>query len=170
MTRVRTAVVIGGGIAGPVAALALHKAGIEATIHEAYPTAAEGLGDKIRRRDDGLIARLGASSLGVGAFAKICSHRFSTFGQHLRFSFRFAGAVSVMLALRRSGLDEVWSRSLCRCGGDAETQTKRALRNFRRLEAGCSPVWRKRGWPSSLIAQRGLTEPRGWLAGPAQLG
>jgi glycine/D-amino acid oxidase-like deaminating enzyme len=31
MTRVRTAVVIGGGIAGSVLALALHKAGIEAT-------------------------------------------------------------------------------------------------------------------------------------------
>src|SRR5438874_1462146 len=81
--------------------------------------AAEGLGDEIRRRDDGLIARLGASSLGVGAFAKICAYCFSTLSQHSRFSFRFAGAVSVMLALRRSGLDEVWSRSLCRCGGDA---------------------------------------------------
>lgn len=35
-TRARTALVIGGGIAGPVAAMALHKAGIEATVYEAY--------------------------------------------------------------------------------------------------------------------------------------
>ncbi|MEV8315307.1 NAD(P)/FAD-dependent oxidoreductase [Streptomyces sp. NPDC059900] len=34
--RTRTALVIGGGIAGPVAAMALHKAGIEATVYEAY--------------------------------------------------------------------------------------------------------------------------------------
>ncbi|TGB00982.1 NAD(P)/FAD-dependent oxidoreductase [Streptomyces sp. MZ04] len=34
--RVRTALVIGGGIAGPVAAMALRKAGIEATVYEAY--------------------------------------------------------------------------------------------------------------------------------------
>ncbi|MEV0319092.1 NAD(P)/FAD-dependent oxidoreductase [Streptomyces sp. NPDC050658] len=33
--RVRTALVIGGGIAGPVAAMALRKAGIEATVYEA---------------------------------------------------------------------------------------------------------------------------------------
>ncbi|MEV5989377.1 FAD-dependent monooxygenase [Streptomyces sp. NPDC052051] len=41
---VRTALVIGGGVAGPVTALALQKAGIEATVHEAYPTAADGIG------------------------------------------------------------------------------------------------------------------------------
>ena len=34
--RIRTALVIGGGIAGPVAAMALRKAGIEATVYEAY--------------------------------------------------------------------------------------------------------------------------------------
>lgn len=36
MTRVKTALIIGGGIAGPVTALALRKAGIEATVYEAY--------------------------------------------------------------------------------------------------------------------------------------
>ena len=34
------ALVVGGGIAGPVAALALRKAGIDATVYEAYDTAA----------------------------------------------------------------------------------------------------------------------------------
>jgi FAD-dependent urate hydroxylase len=44
MNRVRTALVIGGGIAGPVAAMALRKAGIEATIHEAHSGGADGAG------------------------------------------------------------------------------------------------------------------------------
>ncbi|MGN9906908.1 FAD-dependent oxidoreductase [Phytohabitans sp. LJ34] len=44
MTRVRTALVIGGGIAGPAAAIALRKAGIEATVHEAHPGGADGAG------------------------------------------------------------------------------------------------------------------------------
>lgn len=38
--RTRTALVIGGGIAGPVAAMALRKAGIEATVYEAYEDSA----------------------------------------------------------------------------------------------------------------------------------
>ncbi|MCP3800646.1 FAD-dependent monooxygenase [Allokutzneria sp. A3M-2-11 16] len=38
------AVIIGGGIAGTVAAIALHKAGIDAVVHEAYPTGADDAG------------------------------------------------------------------------------------------------------------------------------
>lgn len=38
MTAIKNAIVIGGGIAGPVTALALAKAGIEATVYEAYAT------------------------------------------------------------------------------------------------------------------------------------
>ncbi|MFI0928090.1 FAD-dependent oxidoreductase [Streptomyces sp. NPDC021012] len=47
MTRTdgtRTALVIGGGIAGPVAAMALRQAGIEASVHEAYGSTADGIG------------------------------------------------------------------------------------------------------------------------------
>ncbi|WP_369386744.1 FAD-dependent oxidoreductase [Streptomyces sp. CG1] len=44
MTRTRTAIVVGGGIAGPVTALALRRAGIEATVHESYATTADGVG------------------------------------------------------------------------------------------------------------------------------
>ncbi|GAA1241928.1 FAD-dependent monooxygenase [Kitasatospora nipponensis] len=40
-SRVRTALVIGGGIAGPVTAMALQQAGIEATVHEAHPAGAQ---------------------------------------------------------------------------------------------------------------------------------
>jgi FAD-dependent urate hydroxylase len=43
-SRIRTALVIGGGIAGPIAAMALQQAGIEATVYEAYGTTAAGKG------------------------------------------------------------------------------------------------------------------------------
>ncbi|HSJ44540.1 MAG TPA: NAD(P)-binding protein, partial [Euzebyales bacterium] len=42
--RPRTALVIGGGIAGPVAAAALQKAGIEPVVYEAYRGDAESVG------------------------------------------------------------------------------------------------------------------------------
>ncbi|MDJ0381002.1 NAD(P)/FAD-dependent oxidoreductase [Streptomyces sp. G-G2] len=42
--KARSALVIGGGIAGPVAAMALRRAGIEATVHEAYDSTADGAG------------------------------------------------------------------------------------------------------------------------------
>ena len=56
MSKVRTAAVIGGGIAGPVAALALRRAGIEATVYEAYPTAADGVGGTIVLAPNGVAA------------------------------------------------------------------------------------------------------------------
>jgi 2-polyprenyl-6-methoxyphenol hydroxylase-like FAD-dependent oxidoreductase len=43
MTREKV-LIIGAGIAGPVAAMALQKVGIEATIYEAYQTTAHGVG------------------------------------------------------------------------------------------------------------------------------
>lgn len=42
--KVRTALVIGGGIAGQVAAMALRQAGIDAAVHEAYDSTADGAG------------------------------------------------------------------------------------------------------------------------------
>ncbi|HTE62329.1 MAG TPA: FAD-dependent monooxygenase [Solirubrobacteraceae bacterium] len=56
MTRVRTALVIGGGIAGPVAAMALRKAGIEPTVYEAYATPADGVGGMLTVAPNGLDA------------------------------------------------------------------------------------------------------------------
>jgi 2-polyprenyl-6-methoxyphenol hydroxylase-like FAD-dependent oxidoreductase len=44
MTRVRTAIVVGGGIAGPATAMALQKAGIESVVYEARDTGADGIG------------------------------------------------------------------------------------------------------------------------------
>jgi 2-polyprenyl-6-methoxyphenol hydroxylase-like FAD-dependent oxidoreductase len=53
---VRTALVIGGGIAGPVVATALLKAGIEAVVHEAYPQLDEGIGGSLALAPNGVAA------------------------------------------------------------------------------------------------------------------
>ena len=47
----RTALVIGGGIAGPATALALQKAGIEPIVYEAHPAHADGTGGVPDARD-----------------------------------------------------------------------------------------------------------------------
>ncbi|MGH3288441.1 MAG: NAD(P)-binding protein [Streptosporangiaceae bacterium] len=57
MANIRTALVIGGGIAGPVAATALRKVGIEATVYEAaYPPAAGELGGSLGPASNGVAA------------------------------------------------------------------------------------------------------------------
>lgn len=56
MTAVRTALVIGGGIAGPVTAMALRRAGIEATVYEAYAGSADGIGGTLTIAPNGLDA------------------------------------------------------------------------------------------------------------------
>jgi len=56
MTDTRTAMVIGGGIAGPVTAIALQQAGIDATVYEAYATAADGVGGMLGLAPNGLDA------------------------------------------------------------------------------------------------------------------
>jgi 2-polyprenyl-6-methoxyphenol hydroxylase-like FAD-dependent oxidoreductase len=56
MTEVKTAIVVGGGIAGPVAALALNKAGIAATVYEAYPNTADSVGGTFGLAPNGVAA------------------------------------------------------------------------------------------------------------------
>lgn len=56
MTAIRTALVIGGGVAGPVTAMALQKAGIQATIYEAHATTADGIGVTMTLAPNGMDA------------------------------------------------------------------------------------------------------------------
>ncbi|MYW90517.1 FAD-dependent monooxygenase [Amycolatopsis rubida] len=51
-----TAMIIGGGIAGPVTAMALQKAGIDSAVYEAYPTSADGVGAFLSIMHNGLDA------------------------------------------------------------------------------------------------------------------
>lgn len=56
MSSTRTAIVVGGGIAGPVAALALRRAGIEATVHESHAGTADGVGGALSVAPNGRAA------------------------------------------------------------------------------------------------------------------
>ncbi|MFI6048015.1 FAD-dependent oxidoreductase [Nocardia sp. NPDC051321] len=56
MSNVRTALVIGGGIAGPVAASALLKAGIDARVFEAYPGSSYNIGSGLALAPNGIAA------------------------------------------------------------------------------------------------------------------
>jgi 2-polyprenyl-6-methoxyphenol hydroxylase-like FAD-dependent oxidoreductase len=57
MPAIQSALVIGGGIAGPVAATALVMAGIDATVYEARPaSAADGIGGSLALEPNGLAA------------------------------------------------------------------------------------------------------------------
>jgi FAD-dependent urate hydroxylase len=56
MIDTRNALVIGGGIAGPVAAMALEEAGIRPTVYEAYHSTADGVGGGLSIAPNGLNA------------------------------------------------------------------------------------------------------------------
>src|ERR1700728_3655105 len=56
MTAASTAIVIGGGIAGPVAATALQRAGISAAVYEAYPALSDGIGGDLALAANGMRA------------------------------------------------------------------------------------------------------------------
>ncbi len=81
MSAVRSALVIGGGIAGPVTATALHKAGIEATVYEAYPGPAYNIGSALGFAPNGPAA---LDIIGVGdavrAIATPVAHSVMSFG------------------------------------------------------------------------------------------
>lgn len=55
-SKVSTALIIGGGITGPVTALALAKAGIQATVCESHQAAADGVGSMLSLAPNGLDA------------------------------------------------------------------------------------------------------------------
>lgn len=56
MAHIQKALIIGDGIAGPIAALAFRKAGIEASIFEGFKTPADGLGGMLMVAPNGLEA------------------------------------------------------------------------------------------------------------------
>jgi FAD-dependent urate hydroxylase len=53
---IRTALIAGGGIAGPTAGIALTRAGIQATVYEAYQSSASGVGGALSIAPNGLDA------------------------------------------------------------------------------------------------------------------
>lgn len=54
MSSVRTALIVGAGVAGPACALALHRIGVRATVVESHPGPDEGVGAIITLAENGL--------------------------------------------------------------------------------------------------------------------
>ncbi|WP_433194884.1 FAD-dependent oxidoreductase [Nocardia sp. CA-107356] len=81
MSTTETAIVIGGGIAGPVTATALHKAGIAARVYEAYPGPTFGIGSGLALAPNGVAALdiVGAGDL-IRAIASPVSHTHLSVG------------------------------------------------------------------------------------------
>ncbi|MDQ3618879.1 MAG: FAD-dependent monooxygenase [Actinomycetota bacterium] len=73
MPKIRTALVVGGGIAGPVVAMALQQAGIDATIYEAHPTSSDRQGSFLTLATNGIRALRA-----VGADQRVVAGGFST--------------------------------------------------------------------------------------------
>ncbi|WP_327144050.1 FAD-dependent monooxygenase [Nocardia sp. NBC_01327] len=85
-SAIRTALVIGGGISGPVTATALHKAGIEARVFEAYPGPAYGVGSNLALAPNGMAALdvIGAGDAIRAIAAPITSQSMAVNNKHLR--------------------------------------------------------------------------------------
>jgi FAD-dependent urate hydroxylase len=81
-----TALIIGGGVAGPVTAMALQRAGIEAVVYEAYPPSTEEVGSYLGVATNGLDAlrAIGADRPVLAAgFPTAVNVLLSSGGRHL---------------------------------------------------------------------------------------
>ncbi|MFC4946148.1 FAD-dependent oxidoreductase [Pseudonocardia sp. GCM10023141] len=104
-----TALVIGGGVAGPVAAMALRRAGIEAAVYEAHPGPADDIGSFLTLQINGIDALRA-----VDAYDAVAGAGFATPSMRLRSgSGKLLGEVgtgaprpdgTVSVTLRRSDL------------------------------------------------------------------
>ncbi|MBA3701577.1 MAG: NAD(P)-binding protein, partial [Rubrobacteraceae bacterium] len=56
MSRAKKALIIGGGVAGPVAAMALQQAGVDSVVYEAYAGGADDAGAFLTFASNGLDA------------------------------------------------------------------------------------------------------------------
>ena len=84
MTRISKALVIGGGIAGPTAAMALRKAGIDATIYEAHGPGAEHVGAGFNIATNGLDALAAIGALGATRGLGIPATQISMYNRKAR--------------------------------------------------------------------------------------
>ena len=108
MAQVKTALVIGGGIAGPVTALALRKAGIEAGVYEAYAGPADGVGAVFMVAPNGLDAlRIVGVDEAVRRIGQPIQRMIIEYGRGTQ-SGEFAGLPGLpSLAMRRDELQRV---------------------------------------------------------------
>ncbi|MFR9777318.1 FAD-dependent monooxygenase [Micromonospora sp. MS34] len=107
MSRKSTAIVIGGGIAGPVTALALHRAGIAASVYEAYPSTADGIGGTLALAPNGVAAlRLVGADEAVTALATPIDRQLLAVG-HKQVALPGLAGVPPLRVVRRNALHQV---------------------------------------------------------------
>lgn len=100
--------IIGGGIAGPVTALALRKAGIDATIYEAYPTNALGVGGSIALAPNGVAAlEIVGAAEAVRAVGQPTTRSVMTLANRTRMELPSLDEVGPMHVVRRTDLYRV---------------------------------------------------------------
>ncbi|WP_026924193.1 FAD-dependent monooxygenase [Glycomyces arizonensis] len=105
MATVRTAAVIGGGIAGPVVASALRKAGVEATVYESHPTRSDGAGGTLALAPNGLAAlEIVGAAEAVEAAAQPISRQAMAVGDSKHFALPGLPDVGPLRIVHRSDL------------------------------------------------------------------
>ncbi|MFE5286635.1 FAD-dependent oxidoreductase [Nocardia sp. NPDC056611] len=106
-TTTRSAIIIGGGISGPVTATALHRAGIDATVFEAYPGPAYGIGANLALAPNG-VAALDLVGAGDPVRAKAAPLSRSTMSVNSK-QFPLPGLVDIepLRVIDRSDLHEI---------------------------------------------------------------
>ncbi|BFV59245.1 FAD-dependent monooxygenase [Kitasatospora sp. CMC57] len=138
--KVRSALVIGGGIAGPVTAMALQRAGIEATVFEAYDGPADEVGGGMGLAPNGFQA---FDAIGVGDAIRAVSaemngivlqswngRRLAQFGtlpgiDPMRFVIRAKLFRTLREAAEERGLTTVYGRRIVDASEDADGVTAR---------------------------------------------
>lgn len=117
MSAVRTAAVIGGGIAGPVVASALHRAGIEATVYESHPTRSDGAGGTLALAPNGVAAlEIVDASEAVEAVAQPVSRQAMAIGDSRHFVLPGLPDVGPLRILHRSDLYRALHERAAGCG------------------------------------------------------
>ncbi|MBX6168983.1 MAG: FAD-dependent monooxygenase [Thermobispora bispora] len=97
--------IVGGGIAGAVTALALRKAGIDATIYEAYPTGADGIGGTLGLAPNGMAALEIVGVAGaVRAAAQPITRSVMTLASRTRLELPSLSEIGPMYIVRRADL------------------------------------------------------------------
>lgn len=113
------AIVVGAGIAGPVTALALQKAGIDSAVYEAYPRPADGLGGEIALAPNGIAALdvVGASAAVVAASQPNCRQELAV-GPGKKVTLPWLADSAPFRLVRRSDLFRILHDQAVRSGID----------------------------------------------------
>ncbi|WP_214108362.1 FAD-dependent oxidoreductase [Acrocarpospora catenulata] len=97
--------IIGGGIAGPVTALALRRAGIEATVYEAYPATADGIGGTLALAPNGMAAlEIVGAAAAVKAVGQPSSRMVMTVATGKRLELPSVSGAGPLYVVRRADL------------------------------------------------------------------